>query len=67
MSPSGSPELAGPATKCTSLGMDFQKWTLHPSQSPPTAKLLHSEGWNFKLTQIFQCFSSVFQIDIYVG
>lgn len=40
----------------------------HPlPQSPPTAVLLRSEGWNFKLTQIFQCFSSMFQIDIYVG
>jgi hypothetical protein len=46
----------------------LQEGTLHPSpQNPALAKPLCSEGWNFKLTQIFQLFWSVFQRDIYVG
>ena len=52
---SGSPERI-------SSVRGFQKQTFHPPpRSPPTATLLHSEGWNFKLTQIFQSFSSMFQ------
>lgn len=37
--------------------------TFHPSppRSPRTAARPGSEGWNFKLTQIFQSVSSVFQ------
>lgn len=56
------------ATEWTSSVGGFQKQTLHPCpQSPRAAKPLRPEGRNFKLTQIFQRFSSMFQIDIYVG
>lgn len=59
--PSGSP---GPAGR----GGTFRNGPcILRKAPPPTAKQLNSKGWNFKLTQIFQCFSSMFQIDIYVG